>query len=238
MSYYWFNSNPVEMGKRIELTRDQLSLIEATPNLRRASLGNAVLFGGPLLRQLLPHAPLVGDHKHVFVDTKVSMLMPGWWPAIPGWHTDGVPRVVPQPPGLLPGVKLYSSAAAGKPSLVEQANQHLDGYRPRYHTIHVGNDCPTEFIDGLLRLPIDHDEDEEMYAEMTRKIDGCSTLRKLKALEGQWMTWDWWNIHQATQATQRGWRLLVRITESHQPPVDSDFIRPQNQVYVPKEFGW
>ncbi|AEK10027.1 hypothetical protein FDH96_gp140 [Mycobacterium phage Rey] len=228
MSYYWFNSNPVEMGPRQPVV-DYLGQIEATPNLRRASLSNAVLFGGPLLRKILACAPIVGDHEHIFVDTKVSMLMPGWWPAIPGWHTDGVPRV--DEDGVNP-------LGIGKPSLPEQVDQHQDGYRPRYHTIHVGNDCPTEFIDGLLRLPIDHDTDEEMYSEMTRKIDGCSTLRKLKAPEGQWMSWDWWNIHQATQATQRGWRLLVRITESNQPPVDSEFIRPQNQVYVPKEFGW
>ncbi|WP_100474149.1 hypothetical protein [Mycobacteroides abscessus] len=232
MTTYWFNRNPVVIGPRVEA---DTALIEATPNLRRASLSNAALFGGPLLRQLLQSAPIVGGHKHIFVDTKVSMLMPGWWPAIPGWHTDGVPRVVP---GLMPGVTLHEATAVGKPSLPEQLARHTDGYLPRYHTIHVGNDCPTVFIDGLLHLPIEHDEDEQMYSEMTRRIDGCTTLRKLVAQEAVWHSWDWWNIHQASQATERGWRLLIRITESDQPPADSDFIRPQNQVYVPKEFGW
>ncbi|QSM01156.1 hypothetical protein SEA_NANOSMITE_132 [Mycobacterium phage Nanosmite] len=229
MTYYWFNSNPVTLGARVECPKR--GLIEATPNLRRASLPNALLFGGPLIRQCLEQAPIVGDREHILVDAKVSMLMPGWWPAIPGWHTDGVPRYSVTD-------KTVTPANWGKPSLPLQAERHLEGYMPRYHTIHVGNDCPTEFLDGLLRLPIDHDEDEEMYAEMTRKINGCSTLRTLKAPEGQWMSWDWWNIHQATQATRRGWRLLIRVTESDMPPVDSDFIRAQNQVYVPKEFGW
>lgn len=230
MSFYWFNSNPVEIGVSPVLL--QRELIEATPNLRRASLSNALLFGGPLVRRCLEVAPIVGDRPHVFVDTKVSMLMPGWWPAIPGWHTDGVPRKV------MGTDNVYSSTASGPPSLWAQLDRHRDGYSPRYHTIHVGNDCPTEFVDGLLHLPIDHGEDEEMYAEMTRKINSYTTLRKLRAPEGVWMSWDWWNIHQATQATERGWRLLIRVTESDAPPAERDFVRAQNQVYVPREFGW
>lgn len=226
MSSYWFNRNPVVLGRRVVLPRREL--VEATPNLRRASLPNALLFGGPLIRQCLEDSPLVGDKPHVFVDTKVSMLMPGWWPAIPGWHTDGVPRVNEH----------GWSDDKGKPSLPIQCDQHIDGLAPRYHTVHIGNHCPTEFIDGLIHLPIDHDSDEQMYSEMTRKINGCTTLRKLQAEEGRWASWDWWNIHQATQATERGWRLLIRITESNQPPAEHGFIRPQNQVYVPKEFGW
>ncbi|SKU89106.1 Uncharacterised protein [Mycobacteroides abscessus subsp. massiliense] len=228
MTAYWFNRNPVVIGPRAESDH---ALIEGTPNLRRASLSNAVLYGGPLLRGLLQSAPIVGDHKHIFVDTKVSMLMPGWWPAIPGWHTDGVPRYSAADETVTP-------ANWGTPSLPLQNYRSLEGYYPRYHTLHVGNDCPTVFIDGLLYLPIEHDEDEQLYSELTRRIDGCTTLRKLVAQEGIWHSWDWWNIHQASQATERGWRLLIRITESDQPPADSDFIRPQNQVYVPREFGW
>ncbi|QSM87544.1 hypothetical protein I3U44_17090 [Mycobacteroides abscessus subsp. bolletii] len=232
MTAYWFNRNPVVVGPRAESDH---ALIEGTPNLRRASMSNAVLYGGPLLRGLLQSAPIVGDHKHIFVDTKVSMLMPGWWPAIPGWHTDGVPRVLLGGTG---GMKLYGPHGDGQPSLSQQNTRSLEGYCPRYHTLHVGNDCPTVFIDGRMHLPIEHDEDEQMYSEMTRRIDGCTTLRKLVAQEAVWYSWDWWNIHQASQATERGWRLLIRITESDQPPADSDFIRPQNQVYVPREFGW
>lgn len=233
MTTYWFNRNPVVIGP--QAYSDPPGLIEGTPNLRRASLSNAVLFGGPFLRQLLQSAPIVGDHKHITVDTKVSMLMPGWWPAIPGWHTDGVPRAVLGGTG---GTTLYGPHGDGKPSLSQQNTRSLEGYYPRYHTLHVGNDCPTVFIDGRMHLPIEHDEDEQMYSEMTRRIDGCTTLRKLVAQEAVWYSWDWWNIHQASQATERGWRLLIRITESDMPPADSDFVRPQNQVYVPKEFGW
>ncbi|MBB5167115.1 hypothetical protein [Mycobacterium sp. AZCC_0083] len=227
MSYYWFNTNPAVEGPEANVDYE---LLEATPNLRRASLHNAVLFGGPVVRQALESAPIVGKHKHVFVDTKVSMLMPGWWPAIPGWHTDGVPRYSVNDKSVTP-------ANWGKPSLPLQIDRHFDGYRPLYHTLHVGNDCATEFVQGVMRLDIEHDEDEQMYSEMTRKVDEKGFIA-YRAPVGQWLTWDWWNIHQATQATERGWRVLLRITESDQPPADEDFIRTQNQVYVPREFGW
>lgn len=70
----------------------QSPVVEATPVLRRSSLEAAVQFGGPAVRELLEAVQLVGDKKYVSVDTKVTFLMPGWYPAIPGWHTDGVPR--------------------------------------------------------------------------------------------------------------------------------------------------
>jgi hypothetical protein len=226
MGQYWFNCTPPVMGPEANVDYE---LIEATPNLRRSSLSNAVLFGGPVVRQALESAPLVGDHKYILVDTKVSMLMSGWWPAIPGWHTDGVPRGTDGDP-----------MASGQPSLPRQVSRSKDGYRPRYHTLHVGNDCATEFLTQQLLMEIAHDEDEQMYSEMTRKVDGLlpTGLNVLRAPEGRWMSWDWWNIHQATQATERGWRLLIRITESDSPPAEEDFIRTQNQVYVPREFGW
>lgn len=226
MTFYWFNRNPPAVGPEAGVDG---AFIEGTPNLRRASLANAVLFGGPAMRQALESAPIVGDRKHILVDTKVSMLMPGWWPAIPGWHTDGVPR-------WRNGIGWGTD---GSPSLKAQNDAQLGGYFPRYHTLHVGNDCATEFLTKVMRMPVKHDGDEQMYSEITRKIDGVRTqLDILRAPEGFWVSWDWWNIHQATQATVSGWRLLIRITESDDAPADSDFIRTQNQVYVPKEFGW
>lgn len=207
-------------------------MIEATPNLRRASLHNAALFGGPLVRRLLESAPIVGDHKHILVDTKVSLLMPGWMPAIPGWHTDGVPRQAAADNGLAPD-PTYS----GDPSLSEQQRRDDAGYRPRYHTIHVGNDCPTQFLTAPLTLDLDHGEDHGLYAEMTKLVDELGHV-VTDPRPGQWASWDWWNIHAATEATERGWRLLIRITESDIPPTAHGFIRAQNQVYVPREFGW
>jgi hypothetical protein len=229
---YTFNTTPVAFGPRVEYHQAMQHFIEATPNLRRASLSNAALFGGPLVKRCLEVAPLVGDRAHVIVDTKVSMLMPTWLPAIPGWHTDGVPRR-PAADNGLPMDPSYT----GQPSLKEQKRQADGGYFPRYHTIHVGNDCPTYFVAQPLELDLEHGESDQLYAEMTRLVQELRPGFKAPS-PGRWMSWDWWNIHAASEAVVRGWRLLIRVTESNTPPAETGFIRAQNQVYVPREFGW
>lgn len=226
MTGYQFQRNAVYIHDTVPSLDP--ALIEASPNLRRASLANAVLFGGPLVHTALEAAPLVGDRQHVIVDTKVSLLMRGWMPAIPGWHTDGVPRGHASDP-----------AATGAPSMREQERQSAAGYSPRFHTIIVGNDCPTEFLGEPLELDLQHGEDADLYAEMTRLVESNKPPATLAPAPDRWVSWDWWNIHRATVADQRGWRILIRITESDTvPPASEGFIRAQNQVYVPQEFGW
>ncbi|WP_141564419.1 hypothetical protein [Mycolicibacterium palauense] len=230
MTGYTFNSTAVVLHDPVEGLRPEL--IEGTPNLRRARLSDAVLFGGPLVRTCLEHAPIVGDRVYVVVDTKVSFLMPGWMPAIPGWHTDGVPRGVAYGPGFDP-------ASSGAPSMAEQQRQADTGYFPRYHTIIVGNDCPTAFVVQPLLLYLERGESTELYAEMTRAVDALDPLLLVAPQVDQWASWDWWNIHRATEADDRGWRLLIRVTESDTvAPATKGFIRAQSQVYVPQEFGW
>ena len=217
MTEYRFNRNRPLVHR--PTTGLDASQIEGTPNLRRASLDKAVLFGGPLVRACVEDAPLIGDRKHVIVDTKVSLLMPGWMPAIPGWHTDGVPRGSHHDP-----------AAADTPSMAEQQRQADGGYFPRYHSIIVGTDCPTEFLDNPLTLDLEHGESEELYAEMTRLVDAGGHVVTAPRPD-EWVSWDWWTIHQATVAKHRGWRLLIRVTESDTiPPAETGFIRPQNQI--------
>ena len=245
MTIYEFNRHPVLIEPRTvtEVTEDQ---IEATPVLRRASLENAVLFGGPLVRRALQSAPLKGDRDYVLVDTKVTMLMKGWFPAIPGWHTDGVPRGDSQNP-----------ADSGAPSMIAQQYQSLDGsafagsYAPRFHTLIVGVPCLTKFMASPLSMDLEHGEDSKLYTEMTETIESIYEPNQDRSDQdmtrvypvvypeaGAWASWDWWNIHTATESQHRGWRLLIRVTESNVPPVAGDFIRSQSQVYVPLNFGW
>ncbi|ANA86232.1 hypothetical protein SEA_LOZINAK_75 [Gordonia phage Lozinak] len=226
MAKYRFNSDAYREtdARDVYISDDQ---IEGTPNLRRASLSDAILFGGPAVRDLLERAPIVGDREYVFVDTKVSMLMPGWYPAIPGWHTDGVPR----------GDNGHPSDY-GHPSLPKQLTQRS----PRFHTIIAGNPCLTEFLKGDYELEIEHDQDNVLYSEMTNKVEELAgrRTRTLMAPKPQvWASWDWWQIHRAGEANRRGWRLLIRITESDLVrPATRDFIRTQNQVYVPLDSSW
>lgn len=206
-------------------------MIEATPVLRRPSLEAAVQFGGPLVRRLLEQVSLAGDRKYVTVDIKVTLLMPGWHPAIPGWHTDGVPRAGRS--------GAFEPDASGDPRLDVQASS--PDMAPRYHLISVGLDSPTQFIDEPFELSLSDYKSPGLYAEMTRKVNALVDSRSLRtaSIHNRWVSWDWWNVHRAVPATATGWRLLVRVTESDVlAPRKSDFIRAQTQVYAPADFGW
>lgn len=203
-----------EVTKGDTVSSPSQQVIEATPVLRQAGLEKAVIYGGPAVRALLETAPVVGDRKHIVVDTKTTMLMPGWLPAIPGWHTDGVPR-----PDKKPRLDL----------------QEGDG--PRYHLVTVGLDNPTEFVSESLSIDLENYDNADLYAELTRKIEALQP--ETVSYHERWVSWSWWNIHRATTATDRGWRLLIRVTESDDlPPRSTGFLRAQSQVYVPTTFGW
>jgi hypothetical protein len=84
----------------------------------------------------------------------------------------------------------------------------------------------------------------ELYTNMTRIINQKIEHTGLNVFDSPANTvleWDWWNIHTAQLATARGWRYLIRVTETdHIEPRTNpaDFIRTQNNVYAPMDFGW
>lgn len=234
MTKYTFDNPPWELGPQMGRFREQQDhwqslqqVIEATPNLSRASLQNALLFGGPLVTWALEKCPLVGDRPHTIVDTKVTLLLPGFIPAIPGWHTDGVPRG-----------KDWDPYGTGTPSMQAQVRQESEeGKFPRFHTLIVGNPCVTEFVDVPVQLDLRHSEDPDLYKEVSTLINQGDYPTIFHPV-GQWISWSWWNIHRAVPAQKRGWRLQMRVAEMYHPPLETGFIRAQSQVYVPEEFGW
>ena len=48
--------------------------------------------GGPITRAFLDAIKKTNLADDLIIDTRTHMLMPGWWPAIPGYHHDDVPR--------------------------------------------------------------------------------------------------------------------------------------------------
>lgn len=190
------------------------SEVEATPVLRQASLATAVQFGGPLVSRLLETAPLAGDREHVIVDTKVSYLMPGWYPAIPGWHTDGVPR---------------AKDGKGAPSIAEQMRLDTDDYRPRYHTIHVGSaKCPTEFVAESFAADVP-DNDRALYKVLSDHVNSIRP-ETFVADPGVWDSWSWDSVHRARASESTGWRLLIRVSETDfLPPRATGFIRSERR---------
>lgn len=231
-----FNRNPFTLGKPVEAP-DAVT-IKTTPSLWNASLDDAALFGGELTREVLQAVDLVGDRKYVTVDTKIHMLMKGMTPAMPGWHTDGVPRD-----------RTGNPAAVGVPMLDVQEKLDAAGKAPRYHLLVTGPHAPTEFLTRPAEISIPLDIGSDLYKHITTAVN--NTLSRLRTdgdlppvesvPPSQWVDWDWWNIHRAQPAMANGWRFLIRVTESDFLPPQTDIrqiIRLHNPVYLSGSYGW
>jgi len=228
---FMFNTTAPQIGNSIEWFSQDT--IEGSLNLRQASLEDAMRYGGPITRQAISAMDFVGDKKYIVVDTKIHMLLPGMCPSIPGWHTDGVPR----------GDSL-DPAGTGEPRLEAQLNAES----PHYHLLVTDDHCPTRFINEPMQLSL-KPTGSQLYEDMTNQVNAMisdlkdvgSPVEVFDTPPNTVVEWDWWNIHTALTATRRGWRYLIRVTETdHIKPRTSpnDFIRTHSQVYVPTAYGW
>jgi hypothetical protein len=173
--------------------------------------------GGPITRAFLSRLP----NRYCLIDSRTHMLMPGWYPCIPGWHLDDVPRTRPdgQPDHLHPAYKAYNIMAI------------------------VGDASVTEFITGQLAL-----EDIGFYegavygkwnAEINRRLaePGC-TIALTKVPESTMVTMPFGSFHRGSPATKNGWRFFIRANFNTARKASNE-IRNQVQVYLPvPEAGW
>lgn len=225
-----FNRNPIVTGASITDPDDDE--IRMTPALLGADLDTAARYGGDLTRAALGAMNLRGDRRNVIVDTKTHLLMPGFYPGIPGWHSDGVPRGPERNP-----------AGKGAPDIAAQ--EAMDDVAPRFHLLVTGAHCPTRFATerGLI-LDVPEEPTPDLYAGISRQMramDAAGSLATMETAPSTVYEWDWWHLHTAQAATAHGWRFLIRVTETdhHEPRTDlSEIIRTQQQVYVPEVFGW
>lgn len=181
-------------------------------------------------RFMCPEARLVAERatkstrKYVSVDVKVHMLMKGMCPAIPGWHTDGAYRGDNKDP------RNHEVPNFGAMEREESSIFHL----------FVGGNTQPEFL-TVRNVPIEIKKGAE-YAFMTRQVNGLIEQGAHVWSPGNTIvTFDWWDIHRATVAQAYEWRLLVRVNERNYgtPLTDpSEFIRNQQNVYLPMEYGW
>lgn len=186
--------------------------------------------GGPITRAFLDKAcedtRLLGRSLNsMCFDSRVHMLMPGWFPCIPGWHHDDVPR----------------SRSDGQPNYdnPEFKSQHM-------LALVNGDICPTEFAVGKAIMP-----DIPLYAKHpiykywhdqieTDIRDNC--LTRVAVPSNRFIQFDWQSFHQGTRAIKKGWRWFGRLSwdagyEQGRPHFNE--IRRQVQVYMdhPME-GW
>lgn len=226
MSKIEFNRNPLFTAGHIEDPSDDV--IKSTPALWNCDLDTAIKYGGELTRAALGAMNIRGDRKNVIVDTKTHMLMPGFYPGIPGWHTDGVPRGPERNP-----------AAKADPDIFAQ--EEMNDEAPRFHLLVTGTVCPTLFSNERnLALEVPDQPDPSLYKTISEQMRNGLDARMV-TLPSTVYEWDWWQLHTAQAAVSHGWRFLIRVTESNhfEPQTDlAKIIRTQQQVYVPESFGW
>ncbi len=232
-----FNRNPIVTAGTIE--QPSMDEVRNTPQLFNASLDDALKYGGDLTREAIGAMNLRLDKRHVIVDTKVHMLMPGFYPAIPGWHTDAAPRGPESNP--------LNSQGPNPPNLFLQE----ENSSPRFHLLVTGEGARTDFIaERDIDLLIPDEPDTSLYKRMTDYIKNCSySFAPAEYPKFTYITiptctvweWNWWEVHTAVPATKNEWRFLIRVTETDYSEPESNLrniIRTQSNVYVPESFGW
>src|SRR5699024_10819373 len=177
-----FNRNKPLIGRTIEQPSQEL--IKNTLGLHNASLDDAIKYGGELTRAAIGAMDLTFSKKNIIVDTKIHMLLPGMCPAIPGWHSDGVPRGN----SLDPTVKQ-------EPNI--RAQEEMDS--PIFHLLVTGNSCLTEFINERdVELEVPNKPDSKLYRMVSQQVNDklkSGELTKYEAPSCTSIMWDWWELH-------------------------------------------
>lgn len=219
-------------GNAISLPDFDERTVKSEPMFWSATTEFAYDNGGPITRAFLDfigcssefYGKGIEDNRFNF-DSRVHMLMPGWFPAIPGWHHDDVPR----------------SRSDGQPNYdtPEFKSQHI-------MALVNGDICPTEFAVGKAIMPdiplySKHPIYRYWHTQVESDIrDDC--LVRVSVPSNRLIRFDWRGFHQATRAVDRGWRWFGRLSwdagyEQGRPHYNE--IRRQVQVYLeyPME-GW
>jgi hypothetical protein len=217
MNNYTFNS---EIG----ISQDRLGcyptdIVKNEPMLFSCNYFTSRKLGGPITQNFLNllyfNLPELED-KDIIVDSRVHMLMPGWYPCIPRWHLDDVPRELED----------------GQP------NHRNPSYKAQHCMAMVNADiCPTQFIIGKIELP-EIETGEKYYKKWHPIVDKAKDCVWVNSPDRNLIFFNWQTFHQGSKAVGNGWRFFIRASwDTGRKPTNE--LRRQVQVYLenPME-GW
>lgn len=207
----------IEFGNKILGNEHQ---VKHEPMLFSCNKESAWGLGGPITRSfLLNLSDEFRDADDLIIDSRVHMLMPGWYPCIPGYHHDDVPR----------------EREDGQP------NYHNPSYKAKHCMMLInGGIAPTKFALGKATFS-DIPLGEKYYKEWHKDVEMLIRSRWLKEYDAEsnkLIYFDWQTWHKGVQAVKGGWRFFIRATiNTGRKPVNE--VRKQVQVYLenPME-GW
>jgi hypothetical protein len=189
--------------------------ISVEPMLFGASSGFAAEHGGPLTREFLSKLPPGGGW---LIDSRVHMLKPGWYPAIPGWHLDAIPR----------------SETHRQPDFTQDTSR-LECWFAIVGDVPV---CETEFLTSPVELDL---RDGKSWSEFSAEINGAllyGATGSVRVPNRSVVQFGPEDFHRATPADRDGWRFFIRAMRGHNTPCANQ-IRRQTQVYLRDlEAGW
>lgn len=218
----------IELGEKFAETIGNES-IKNEPMFFNCDLNFAYDKGGAITRSFIEALPKDWKACEAVFDSKVHMLMPGWYPAIPGFHHDDVPR-----PEIATGEHFLTAG-------------QLDYDNPIYHSKHTlglvnAAICPTEFAIGDCEMPRIPDG-ELIYRDWDKEVKKLISSGKLESVmtpDRTLIAFDWQTFHTGVKAKKSGWRWFGRVSRNtDRVKKITNEIRVNAQVYL--EFptqGW
>lgn len=176
--------------------------------------------GGELTAKFMEHLPSHWDGDRLVVDTRAHMLKEGWYPCIPGYHIDDIPR-----------------NENGQPQVFDPE------YKSEHALAVVGEVSRTVFAIGEVSLPVPDTAtlDKPLYGiwdDIIRAEIEAGSLREWTAPAESIVLFGWGDLHRGQAAVADGWRLFMRASRGTGREIHND-VRFQTQVYLenPNE-GW
>lgn len=130
---------------------------------------------------------------NLVIDSRVHMLMKNWYPCIPGWHHDDVPR----------------TRSDKQPNYEDELRSEHAIFLLNAHV------APTEFAIGETDyddVPLGETVYKQWHKETQAHID-CGLLDKVQAPDAQWLYFDDRTWHQGVGSpVEFGWRFFMRVS--------------------------
>lgn len=228
----------VQLGEHLHV--QPIETVKNEPMLFNARGDWAYVNGGPITRDFL-EAFLIDNPElsleDVVFDSRVHMLMPGWFPCIPGFHHDDVPRLRKD------GQPWYAENEIARAWSSMYVIDPRGLYRSKHAMGMVGDDiCRTQFALGEAKFtPVS--EGNVLYRQWHPEVErhlSFGHLEDWSAPMHQLVYFDDRTWHQGVEATGSGWRWFGRASwDTDRVKNVTNEIRRQVQVYManPME-GW
>jgi hypothetical protein len=210
-----------DLDRYLGLSNYTQNQIKIEPMLFSCDVNHARMYGGPITHNfldLLEKCDYLSD-TDIIIDSRVHMLFPAFFPAIPGWHHDDIPR----------------TRSDGQPN-------YDDHFKMPRHVMCLlnGDIAPTEFAIGEADFPV-VPLGQKVYKEWSPLVDQFITEGKMKLRKAEsniLIGFNGFTWHRGVAAVKAGWRFFIRAsTNTDRTPKNE--IRQQVQVYLPcLEEGW